>query len=293
VTDLPVLIEGETGTGKEVLAESLHLAGPRSTAPFIVFDCTAIAPNLIETALFGQERGAYTGAVSARKGAFEQAHGGTLFVDEIGDLDLTLQPKLLRALERSEVQRVGGDRWIKVDVRVLSATRRDLDREIQAGRFRDDLFFRLAVGRVELPPLRKRAGDVRLLAEHFWKEQGGAPPIPPDFLQQLEDHSWPGNVRELRNAIARRVALGNLLEAFRAVPDQARRPKDEVALSFTYEALDQPFSTAKDLVIEAFERAYVGRIVERHGGNVTQAAAASGLSLRYFNILRSRARSDF
>src|SRR5262249_18069079 len=140
-SDIPVVIEGETGTGKEVLAESIHAASARANGPFMVFDCTAVPPSLVESELFGHERGAFTGAVAQRRGIFEQAHGGTLFIDEIGDLDVSLQPKLLRAVQRSEVRRVGGDKWIPVDVRILSATRRDLDREVAAGRFRDDLFF--------------------------------------------------------------------------------------------------------------------------------------------------------
>jgi hypothetical protein len=155
---VPVIIEGETGTGKEVLAESLHQAGPRAHGPFVVFDCTAVPASLVEAELFGHARGAFTGAVTARKGIFEQAHGGTLLIDEIGDLDLALQPKLLRAIERSEVRPIGANRSEQVDVRVLAATRRDLDRDVQAGRFRDDLFHRLAVTRVELPPLRRRRG---------------------------------------------------------------------------------------------------------------------------------------
>jgi hypothetical protein len=173
-SSVPLVIEGDTGTGKEVLAESLHEQGPRAQGPFVVFDCTAVPPNLVESELFGHERGAFTGAVASRRGVFEQAHGGTLFIDEIGDLDLALQPKLLRALERSEVRRLGADRWIQVDVRVIAATRRDLDREVQVGRFRDDLFHRLTVARIELPPLRRREGDVRVLARHFWRQLGGA-----------------------------------------------------------------------------------------------------------------------
>ncbi len=153
---LATLIEGETGTGKEVLAEALHEASPRASGPFVVFDCTAVPPNLAESMLFGHEKGSFTGAIASRKGVFEEAHGGTLFIDEIGELDYAMQPKLLRALERSEVQRVGTNRWIRVDVRIIAATRRDLDREVQAGRFRDDLFFRLAVGRIELPPVASK-----------------------------------------------------------------------------------------------------------------------------------------
>ncbi|WP_437675828.1 sigma 54-interacting transcriptional regulator [Sorangium sp. So ce131] len=208
-SSVPVVIEGETGTGKEVLAEAIHEQGARAAGPFVVFDCTAVPPTLVESALFGHERGAFTGASEARRGVFEEAHGGTLLLDEIGDLDLGLQAKLLRAIQRSEVQRVGSNKWIRVDIRVLAATRRDLEREIQAGRFRDDLFFRLAVARIELPPLRRRRGDVTVLAHHFWRQLAGrGAPFPQGFAERLEDYDWPGNVRELYNAVARRVALG-------------------------------------------------------------------------------------
>jgi transcriptional regulator of aromatic amino acid metabolism len=210
-SDVSVLIEGETGCGKEVLAEALHEMGPRANGPFIVFDCMSAPPNLLESALFGHEKGSFTGAIASRAGVFEQAHRGTLLIDEIGDLDITLQPKLLRAVQRMEVQRVGGTKPIKVDVRVLSATRRNLDEEVQAGRFRDDLFFRLNVARIELPPLRQRRGDVNLLARHFWDMLGGkGRPIPAALMARLEAYSWPGNVRELYNTIARHLALGEL-----------------------------------------------------------------------------------
>ncbi|HEV3192199.1 MAG TPA: sigma 54-interacting transcriptional regulator, partial [Polyangiaceae bacterium] len=208
---VPVIIEGETGTGKEALAEALHEAGPRAALPFVVFDCTTVATGLVESELFGHERGAFTGAVGSRKGLFELAEGGTLLIDEIGDLDLSLQPKLLRAVERSEIRRVGGSKPIRCDVRLLLATRRDLEREVQSGRFRDDLFHRLAVARLELPPLRKRRDDIPLLARHFWSTLGGPPGGPPiALLDAWMDMSWPGNVRELRNAVARRIALGEL-----------------------------------------------------------------------------------
>src|SRR6185436_16089535 len=168
--------------------------GPRSGGPFAVFDCTAVPPNLVESALFGHERGAFTGATEARRGVFEEAHGGTLLIDEIGDLEIDLQAKLLRALERSEVRRIGGKQWIRVDARVLAATRRNLDQEVGAGRFRDDLFYRLAVARIELPPLRRRAGDIAALARHFWDRMSKpGEPIPDDFIARLESYSWPGN----------------------------------------------------------------------------------------------------
>jgi transcriptional regulator with GAF, ATPase, and Fis domain len=280
-----VIIEGETGTGKEVLAEALHEQGPRASGPFIVFDCTAVASALLETALFGNERGAYTGATADRRGVFEDAHGGTLLIDEIGDLDVSLQAKLLRAVQRGEVQRVGGSRWLHVDVRILAATRRDLDREVQAGRFREDLFYRLNVARVELPPLRERRGDIALLARYFWDRLGGRDlPIPFDLFQAWEDALWPGNVRELENAVARRLALGDLAhqgEGTRASPAE----RLELPLDTTV-----PLAVARQSLNEAFERRYVERLLEAHGGRVADAAAAAGVGRRYFNMLRARYR---
>jgi two-component system, NtrC family, response regulator HydG len=207
--DVPLVIEGETGTGKEALAEAIHRSGRRANKPFIIFDCTAVAPSLLEGALFGHERGAYTGADQARAGIFEEADGGTLLIDEIGDLDLGLQSRLLRAIQQKEVRRIGGSRWQKVDVRVIAATRRDLDVEVANGRFRDDLFFRLAVGRIQLPPLRDRLGDIELLARHFWAIHSRNETFPEEILERLEGYSWPGNVRELANTMARLAAFGN------------------------------------------------------------------------------------
>jgi two-component system response regulator HydG len=293
-SQIPVIVEGETGTGKEVLAESLHEGGPRAAGPFMVFDCTAVPPSLVESELFGHERGAFTGAVSTRKGVFEQAHGGTLLIDEIGDLDAALQPKLLRAIERSEVRRVGGDRWIPVDVRIISATRRDLDREVQSGRFRDDLFFRLAVARIELPPLRARKGDVAVLTHHFWRELGGKDgAIPFEMLLQYEEYAWPGNVRELYNSVARRLALGEVdpargaagipLGASAETPAAPGRDFIEEVLT-----MNLPLPSARQHVVDELERRYVERIVAMHGGNISRAAAASGLAHRYFQKLRAR-----
>jgi two-component system, NtrC family, response regulator HydG len=285
-SSVPLVIEGETGTGKELLAEALHEQGPRASGAFVVFDCTAVAPSLMEAELFGHERGAFTGAVGARKGLLEQAHGGTLLIDEIGDLDLSLQPKLLRAIERAEVRRLGGDRALKVDVRILAATRRNLDREVQAGRFRDDLFHRLAVARVELPPLRRRRGDVTLLARHFWGALGGqTATLSGDLLLKWEDSDWPGNVRELRNAVARQLLLGDLPagDETEPAPGIDLGELDEVL------ALDLPFTEARRRAIEQFERRYVERLLALHGGNVSRAAGAAGIARRYFQILRARA----
>jgi DNA-binding NtrC family response regulator len=292
---VPVVIEGETGTGKEVLAESLHEMGPRAGGPFAVFDCTAVPPNLVESALFGHERGAFTGATEARRGVFEEAHGGTLLIDEIGDLDIELQAKLLRVLERSEVRRIGGKSWIRADVRVLAATRRNLDQEVAAGRFRDDLFYRLAVARIELPPLRHRTGDIGLLARTFWKRTASpGDPVPEDFIARLESYSWPGNVRELFNAVARRVALGDLGDHYAPFPGGAASAPATAPGADTIGAIlaeNLPFPRAREKLVEAFESRYVEDVLRRHGGNVARAAAASGIARRYFQILQARAKS--
>jgi DNA-binding NtrC family response regulator len=290
---VPVVIEGETGTGKEVLAEALHEEGPRSAGPFVVFDCTSVPPSLVESELFGHERGAFTGAVSSRKGVFELAHRGTLFIDEIGDLETSLQPKLLRAVERSEIRRIGGDRPVKVDVRLLAATRRDLDQEVQNGRFRDDLFHRLAVTRIELPPLRERRGDIAVLAQHFWRELGGqVANIPAEVMFRWEAERWPGNVRELRNAVARQLALGELAEKGPPQPTEPAAvsgdPGVDADVLEQILALDLPFPRARDRVLSEFEQRYVERILRAHGGNVARAAAASGIGRRYFATLRTR-----
>jgi DNA-binding NtrC family response regulator len=294
-SDVPALIEGETGTGKEVLAEALHEASARARGPFIVFDCTAVPPSLAESTLFGHERGSFTGAVAARAGVFEEAHGGTLLIDEIGELEVGFQAKLLRAIERREVQRVGSNRWTRVDVRIIAATRRDLDREVQAGRFRDDLFFRLAVGRIELPPLRHRTGDVALLAQHFWNSLGGGDlPMPQDLVKRFEDYRWPGNLRELHNAVARVLALGDdamkdtsALEQSIGVEPSLRSASGGDVIDEVLDAgLSLPLS--REAVVKEFERRYVERVLARHGGNVVRAAEASGIARRYFQILRAR-----
>ena len=291
-SEVSVVIEGETGTGKELVAESIHEASARGKGPFIVFDCTAVPAGLLESHLFGHERGAFTNAVAMRKGVFELAHGGTLLIDEIGELESSLQPKLLRALERGEVQRVGGERWMRVDVRVLAATRRDLDREVQAGRFREDLYFRLAVARVELPPLRARHGDIAMLARHFWRKMDGKGEIPEDLLSRFADYPWPGNVRELRNAVARRVALGDLADSFAAARPSSPPPGGPASRGDAFLdqvlALDLPLPRARQRIVDEFERRYVDRVLSQHHGNVGRAAAASGIARRYFHSIRTR-----
>ncbi len=281
---VPVIIEGETGTGKEVLAESLHEMSPRAQKPFVVFDCTAVPPSLVESELFGHERGAFTGATALRRGVFEQAHGGTLFIDEIGDLELSLQPKLLRAIERSEVRRLGGEKWISVDVRIVAATRRNLDREVEAQRFRDDLFHRLSIARIELPPLRHRKGDIGFLARHFWSALGAADSLPDELLKRLESAPWPGNVRALRNAIASYLAMGEL-------PVKATSLISAHSLGdLTFDqivASGEPFPLARDKALQLFTDRYVAHVLESHHGDVAAAVKASGISRRYFGKLRA------
>ena len=297
--DVPLVIEGETGTGKEQLAEAIHESGGRAQGPFVVFDCTCVTNTLAESALFGHERGAFTGAVAARRGVFELADGGTLLIDEIGDLELPVQAKLLRAIERKEVQRVGGEHWQRVNVRVIAATRRNLDAEVQAGRFRDDLFYRLAIARIELPSLRDRIGDVGLLARHFWRMNGGEGAPPEAFLKGLEAYDWPGNVRELQNAIVRRLSLGELEpmdtgddgelgpSIVGVVPSA---PQAAVEVDAIEKILDRelPFPRARDEVLSQFETRFVERVLARYGGSVSRAAAASGIALRYFQRIRAR-----
>ena len=285
-TDIPVLVEGETGTGKELVAEAIHEASARAQKPFVVLDCTTVSPQLLEASLFGHERGAFTGAQESRAGVFEVADGGTLLIDEIGDLDIGLQAKLLRAVERKEVQRIGSTKWIKIDIRLISATRRDLEAEIQAGRFRDDLYYRLAVARVSVPPLRARDGDVELLASSFWsKLSGGNIPFPRDFLSRWQSYRWPGNVRELANAVQRRFALGQT-DMF--TDDDA--PGIELGASVARSLIDQgvPYSIARRRVLDEFERLFVEVALEKSGGSVAKAAAAYGIARRHFTRIKSR-----
>ncbi|HVV82831.1 MAG TPA: sigma 54-interacting transcriptional regulator, partial [Kofleriaceae bacterium] len=217
-TATTVVIEGETGTGKEVVAQTIHGLSPRRNRELVVFDCGAVPPNLIESELFGHEKGSFTGAVMTRQGLFELADGGTLFLDELGELPLDLQPKLLRALEQREVRRVGGQRASKVDVRIIAATNRNLEEEVRAGRFRQDLFYRLSVVRLRLPALRERADDVPLLVHHVLKTApynhgaDGQPrvrTVAPDAMAALQAYPWPGNVRELVNVMERAVSFAD------------------------------------------------------------------------------------
>jgi DNA-binding NtrC family response regulator len=281
-SDVPVLIEGETGTGKEVLAESLHREGGRANGPFMVFDCTAVPPSLVEAELFGYEDRVY----GDRAGVFEQAEGGTLLIDEIADLGLSLQPRLLRAIERREVQRVGATGFRPINVRVICASRRDLDQAVQTQRFRDDLFHRLAVGRIELPPLRDRLTDIPVLAAEFARELGSREPLSKLLLDDWMSMSWPGNVRELRSAVARYLAMGAYSSAISSDPGTEKAPG---TADLIREVLDLPLSEARQRVIDEFERQYIERLLVKHRGNVTRAAAAAGVVRRHFQTLKARA----
>jgi transcriptional regulator with GAF, ATPase, and Fis domain len=212
-TDATVIVEGETGTGKELVAEEIHRNSHRSEGPFIVFDCGAVPRDLIESSLFGHVKGAFTGAITDRRGAFAEANGGTVFLDEIGELSLDLQPTLLRVLDKRAVRRVGANHYENIDVRVVAATNRDLREEVAAKNFREDLYYRLAVIRVALPPLRERGVDIPVLAEHFVRSfspsSGPALTIRPEDMARLQRHSWPGNVREMRNVMERACVLAH------------------------------------------------------------------------------------
>jgi transcriptional regulator with GAF, ATPase, and Fis domain len=274
-TDATVLLEGETGVGKDVLARAICAESPRASKPFVVVDCGAVSYSLIESELFGHERGAFTGAVASRHGAFELADGGTVFLDEIGDLPLDVQPKLLRVLETRELRRVGGNRTIKIDVRVIAATKRNLKREVEGGKFREDLFFRLAVVPVLVPPLRARRDDVPALVEHILAASGGAGTgltVSPDVIQSLAAHDWPGNVRELRNVLERSVYLAKAVGQTRldAVSLASPTPRDS-ADAAPFEP-GQSYRDTRARFEADFERRYVKWLLTRHGGNVSAAA---------------------
>jgi transcriptional regulator with PAS, ATPase and Fis domain len=274
-TDVTLLIEGETGTGKDVLAESVHRASARAGGPFVVFDCGAVSPTLVESELFGHERGAFTGATQAHAGVFEQADGGTLFLDEIGELSKELQPKLLRALDKRQIRRVGGTTVVAFDVRVIAATNRQLRAEVARDRFRQDLYFRLAAAHVTVPALRERMEDLPLLVEHFLsleRSPSSARDLPREVWDLLRAHRWPGNVRELRNAVQRLLVT----------PDRALR--DLAALGSAGAGAAAPPTQVLPLRIarreanDAFEREYLTLALKVAGGNVTRAATLADVS---------------
>ncbi len=290
-TDATVLIEGESGTGKELAAEAIHEHSDRSDGPLVVLDCSAIPSDLIESELFGHVKGAFTGATGSRKGAFESARGGTLFLDELGELSGELQPKLLRALEKGQIKPVGSNQTIDTDVRIIAATNRNLLHEVREQNFREDLYYRFAVIRVQLPPLRNRPEDIPLLVEHFLSaanERTGRDDIDVSYktMEKLKRHRWPGNVRELKNFIDRAVLLtqGDNIETRFLTPDEpasASAPEalEDSTLPLVDTALEEniPFKDAKNRLVEEFEKEYWSRLLERTGGNVSKAARIAGV----------------
>ena len=295
-TPLSVLILGETGTGKEVVAQSVHDASPRKDKPFVVVDCGSIPPTLAESLLFGHEKGAFTGATERRKGALAEADGGTLFLDELGELPIDLQPKLLRALAEKQVKRVGGNSFEPIDVRVLAATRRDLGAEMNAGRFRSDLFFRIAQVRVELPPLRERLADLPLLVEDICKKVGKgehAAAVVTWIEQRMASHDWPGNVRELVNVASVAATLADTPGAIDDVLTLARDPVDAPRVGPA-----TAFSEAKRAAVAAFERDYFTQLAKRSQGNVSEMARQSGMErhhvrayLRKYHIEKTQSQT--
>lgn len=285
-SDASVLLVGESGTGKEVVARAIHETGPRAEGPFVVVDCGALAPNLVASELFGHERGAFTGAERQRAGALELAQGGTIFLDEIGELPRELQPALLGALERRSFRRVGGSKEIEVDVRVVAATNRDLRSEVNGGSFRLDLYYRLAVLTLELPALRERREDIALLLEHFLRSLGYTGTVeslfPPESVKSLMEHSWPGNVRELRNVAHATIALGQSPLRPEPGPDSGDANIMRVDALFGL-----PFKEARQEALHAFEERYLRHALDLAGDNVSQAARNTGLDRSYlFSLLR-------
>ncbi len=322
-TATTVVIEGETGTGKEVVAQSIHKLSPRSKGPIIIFDCGAVPPNLIESELFGHEKGSFTGAVMTRQGLFEMADGGTLFLDELGELPIDLQPKLLRVLENREVRRVGASKSTKIDVRIIAATNRNLEQEVKAGNFRQDLFYRLSVVRVRLPALRERTDDIALLINHFLENQRyniapdgsrRARGISPAALQLLMSYNWPGNVRELVNVIERSVSFcetgiiepHDLPEHMRdarpsPTPYQPPAADPDSSVGSGMSLASEPpvpstelvsgditFKDAKEKWVSAFERDYIVSLLRRHDGNISHAARESDIDRKYFRKLMKK-----
>jgi DNA-binding NtrC family response regulator len=303
-SDSTVLLEGETGTGKGLLAEAIHGSSPRAKGPLIVVDCGSIPPTLIESELFGHEKGAFTGAINVRAGAFEAAQGGTVFLDEIGELPLEMQPKLLRALEERVVKRVGATSPIALDVRVIAATHRDLRREVNQQRFRADLFYRLNIVRIRIPPLRDRREDLPMLVDHFhaqFSRRSSSPP--PELLESFLSRDWPGNVRELRAAVERAVLLGSerLEDSESLTPrEDARSDRGasaggaaspergaEVSPAVVLDS-SLSFRAAKERAIARWEKEYIAELVRTNDGNLSRAARAARMDRNHLRELLKR-----
>lgn len=297
-----VIIEGETGTGKELIAQGIHDNSLRKTKPFIIFDCSSVAPNLIESELFGHIKGSFTGAIKDRKGAFESANGGTIFLDEIGELSLDLQPKLLRALEQREIKRVGSTDTVKLDVRVICATNRDLKAEVAAGRFREDLYYRLSVVKVHLPLLAARAEDIPLIVEKLLThsrfnrnpdDSFRVSRVDDEALKGLQRYQWPGNVRELANIIERAVSFcdgetltGTHLNAVFSEVELGGSSHSEEELTIKQHVdTSIPFKEAKQKILEVFEKEYIEGLLGNHKGNVSKAAREAEIDRKHMRNL--------
>lgn len=300
-THASVLVLGETGTGKELVARALHASSPRVSKPLVTVNCASIPSELIESELFGHVRGSFTSALATRAGLFEAAHGGTLFLDEVGELELPAQAKLLRALESGELRRVGSDVTHSVDVRVVAATNGDLGALVRKGLFRQDLFYRLNVATIRLPPLRERGDDALLLAHHFLakfseRSRRTAPRIEDEAVRFICEYAWPGNVRELEHAMEHAfiLARGNAISADAlpasvrdSVNGGARRPANPLDA----EVMDMPFAEARRLMLERFSDAYLARVLDLAGGSINDAARRAGLDPSNFRkLLRRRDR---
>ena len=278
--DATILIRGETGTGKELIARSIHRRSPRGDRTFVAVNCSAVPRELIESEFFGHEKGAFTGASSRRIGRFEQADGSTLFLDEVGELDLSVQAKLLRVLQEKEITRVGAARSTQIDVRIVAATNQDLEALVQGGRFREDLYYRLNVIPLRLPALRERPVDLSLLMEHFLRgfaeRYGKEPsPAPPDLLAAARAYPWPGNVRELRNLCERAVLIG--WPAVAPILNGCARPPSSLS---AVGDMDAPLLEARAALVERFEREYLVRLLQKHRGKVGEVARAAGIAER-------------
>jgi transcriptional regulator with PAS, ATPase and Fis domain len=286
-TEVTVLIEGESGVGKELLARGLHVHGPRAAGPFVTLDCGAIPANLLESELFGHERGAFTGAERVRLGAFEEASGGTLFLDEIGELPIEMQPRLLRALETREIKRVGARSSRRVDVRIVAATNRNLAEAAHKNEFRRDLFYRLAVARVSVPPLRERTADIVPLARSFLRRAPGheLAELPAELTTMLMSYPWPGNVRELKNVIDRYAVFGqNPALLFDEKPAATPRAAEDLS--------HLPYHEARAVAIERFEHAYLPGVLARASNVVVRAAELAQVGRGSFHRMLQRIRSS-
>jgi DNA-binding NtrC family response regulator len=293
-SDANILVLGESGTGKELIARAVHANSPRATRAFVPVDCASLPEQLLESELFGHEKGAFTGAVKTKLGLMEVADHGTLFLDEIGELPLTLQAKLLRVLQERQLRRVGGTAQIDVDVRVVSATNRDLREAAAKGQFREELYYRVNVIAIGLPPLRERAGDLKLLAHSFLKRYGAGRVngFEDAALQALEAYAWPGNVRELQNVVERACALadGDQITA-EDLPDYVLRPgtlrvgSSTPTLAGAVASRDLPLSEARERWMQELEATYLRELLGRHGDNVSAAAKAAGIDRKTFHRL--------